>query len=209
MRPQLIRESARFVLRHRLVRWQILFLGVLGGSTSWMLWLYQPYMQLCGLPVWAFGVAFTIYNLFAAAASHSAHRVDARFGRTGTIVLLATLQVLPPLLMARFIGPLSFLFVLGHQAVRGLMMPVFSARILRYTYADKRATVLSIASMSSRLVFATTAPLLGIAARHWSLPVNLSVQGTAIAVLLGLLLLAYRRIPAKYFAVKESVASRA
>ena len=130
-------DSIRFIAKHRLVRWQILFLGVLTGSGSWLLWMYQPYMLLSGLPIWAFGVAFTFFNLFAAGASGYAHSVDERFGRSGTIRLLIVLQILPLLLMSQFIAIWSFLFILGHQAVRALALPIFSERILRYTYADK------------------------------------------------------------------------
>ncbi len=205
---QLIGQSLRFVSKHRLIRWQITFLAVLTGSSGWLLWQYQPYMEWSGLPVWAFGIAFTLFNLFAALMSHLAHRVDRLGGRTGTIAALMVLQVAPLVLLAQFIGPLSFLFILGHQAVRGLAIPIISDRILNYTYADKRATVLSIASMASRLFFATTSPLIGQIARQMLMPVNLLIQAVAISLMLGLLLVTYVRIPAKYFAVKTKVLDR-
>jgi MFS family permease len=165
-------------------------------------------MEWSGLPVWAFGIAFTIFNLFAALASHLAHRVDRRCGRTGTLVLLVVLQIAPLLVMPAVVGPLSFLFILGHQAVRGLATPIISARILRYTFADKRATVLSIAALAGRLLFAATAPIVGLIAKHGSMSTSLLSQAAVLILLLGTLLVAYVRIPAKYFQVKSTVTDR-
>jgi hypothetical protein len=202
---ELIAQSLRFVLRHRLVRWQIIFLGVLMGSAQWLLWLYQPYMEWCGLPVWSFGIAFTIFNLFAALMSHQADRFDRLLGRTGTIAALMALQIAPLVLMPLLVGSLSFLFVLGHQAVRGLASPIVSARILRYTYADKRATVLSISALGGRLFFAMSAPFIGRLAEHTSMEGTLLSQAGVLTLVLGALLIAYLRIPAKYFRVKDAV----
>ncbi|MFT5682953.1 MAG: MFS family permease [Myxococcota bacterium] len=157
----LIRSASRFVWRHQEVRWLVLFLSVLTGSAGWLLWMYQPYMAHIGLPVWAFGVAFAVYNLFAAFSSRQADRFEKRLGPGRVLVGLALLQILPLPLMASLIGGFSFLFVLGHQAVRGLARPIISGRIMGFTEDDKRATVLSMVSMLSRLFFAITAPLIG------------------------------------------------
>lgn len=205
---QLIGDALRFVARHRLVRWLIAFFGVLTASSIWMLWIYQPYMERCGLPVWAFGVAFALFNLVAAAASRLADGVAARCGERGTLWLLGGLQLAPPLLMAAFVHPASFLFICGHQAVRGLAPPVISARVMRYTYADKRATVLSIGSMAGRLLYAASAVLFGWIAEHASLRLDLWSQGAALLLLLLALAVAYARIPAKYHTVKHAVLAR-
>jgi MFS family permease len=204
----LIGGSLRFVRKHRLVKWQIAFLAVLMGSSTWLLWLYQPYMKWSGLPVSAFGAAFAIFNLFAAGMSRLAHRFDRALGRTGTLAALSALQVAPLPLMALLVSPLSFLFILGHQAVRGISRVVISDRVLRYTYADKRATVLSLASLCGRLFFAFSAPLIGLVARQRAMSENLLFQAVLLFVILGGLLLAYRRIPEKYFTVKATVAER-
>lgn len=201
----LIVDSLRFVLKHRLVRWYILFLALLSGSGTWLLWLYQPYMQFIGLPIYAFGLAFALFNLFAALMSGRAQQFDEFFGPTGTLLALVVLQIAPLVLMAFVIMPFGFLFILGHQAVRAISRPIISDRILQYTYADKRATVLSLGSLAGRLFFAVTAPLVGWITKTNALPTSLLVQGALIASLLLILVFAYRRIPRKYFEVKQSV----
>ena len=202
---QLIYHSARFVIRHRLVRWHVLFLGLLGGSATWLLWIYQPYMQHTGLPIFSFGLAFALFNLVAALSSRKAQGFDDRLGPKGTLVTLGALQVAPPVLMALVMTPMSFLFILGHQAVRGISGPVVRDRILRYTFADKRATVLSLGSLTGRLFFAVTAPLIGWVTRTHTMDQTLLFQAALIFAFLGLLWVSYHRIPDKYFHVKESV----
>jgi MFS family permease len=204
---RLTREALRFVRRHRLVRWKMVFFAVLNASSLWLFWLYQPYMERCGLPLWSFGALFAGFNLFAAVCSHFAHRIDTRFGRQGTLWLLGLLQLAPPLLMAERIGIASVALILGHQAARGLALPVFSGRLLRYAYANKRATVLSIASMGGRLLYGASAPFFGWIAQHGSLEAGLRAQAVALFVLFGGLLLTYRQIPRKYFTVKPAVST--
>lgn len=199
----LIRDSLKFVRKQRLVRWHILFFAVLGGSSTWLLWLYQPYMSFCGLPLWSFGIIFALFNFFAAGMSAAAHRVSKRLGEKRTLGLLMGLQILSPILMGLVVTPLSFLFILGHQAVRGFMTPIMQDTVLRYTYADKRATVLSLCALSNRLFFVVTAPLIGLMGRDLSMPANLMSQGVILIVLLSALLWGYGRIPEKYFRVKQ------
>ena len=206
---QLIRGSLRFVRRHRLVRWYIMFFAVITGSGTWLLWLYQPYMQAAGLPIWAFGFIFAGLNLAGAAASHFAHRFDAALGATATLVALALLQILSPALMAVAVTSFGIAFALGQQAVRGMTGVIVSDRILRFTYADRRATVLSLQMLGPRLFFALTAPAVGWVARAQPLDTTLLAQVGLLGACLLALLLAYRRVPAKYHVAKTKAAPAA
>lgn len=187
--PRLLADTVRFVARHRLVRWYVLFAAVLSGSATWLLWLYQPYMQHAGLPVWSFGVAFALFSLFAALCSNLSARYDARAGPRGALLGLAAMQVLPLLPMALFPGPASVLFVLGQQAVRGIQRPLVAGRVLAYTFADKRATVLSLASLGGRLFFAVTGPVVGWWARELPMGEGLLCQAGLLSAALLLLLM--------------------
>jgi len=204
----LLGDSFRFVRKHRLVRWHVIFFAVLSASSTWLLWIYQPYMKFSGLPVFMFGIAFALFNLFSALMSRIAHRFDEKLGRTGALIAIMGLQILPLPLMAWIVTPVSFLFILGHQAVRGMIRIVVSDRILAYTYADKRATVLSMGALMGRLFFAVTSPAVGHLTRSYSLPVVLIIQGIVLIALLGSLLAFYIRIPGKYFIVKKKVTER-
>jgi predicted MFS family arabinose efflux permease len=202
---KLIGDASRFIRRHQYVRWQILTFAVFSGSATWLLWLYQPYMQMSGLDIWAFGAAFALFNLFAALCSRFAHVFEEKLGPGRANLAMMALQVVPLLLMARFIGPMSFLFILGHQAVRGFIQPITNERILRFTYADKRATVLSLKSLGGRLFFVFTGPIVGWMSDTQSMSTVLDMQAVALGGIFVVLAVLYRMIPRKYFAVKPAV----
>ncbi len=203
---RLTQGALRFVSRQRLVRWYLLFLAVLTASGSWLLWLYQPYMSFTGLPLWAFGGVFAVYNLWAAASSAVAGRVASRLGERGTLLWVAALQLLPLPLMATFVGPASCLLVLGHQTVRGVARPFIAQRVLEHTWSDRRATVLSLGALGGRLLFAVTAVGIGWAADTLTLPGALWVQAVVLTVLLLALAVEWPRIDDKYRRVKDPAA---
>lgn len=198
----LIAAALRFVRRHQLVRWNIALLAVLTGSSTWLLWLYQPWMEHVGLPLWAFGLAFALFNVWAAGSGALADRLQRTLGQRGALVALAALQVAPLVLMPMWAVPASVLWILGHQTVRGAARPILTERILAHTWEDKRATVLSLSSLAGRLFYALTAPLLGVAVGALALSDALRLQGVVLVVLLGVLAIARVRIPAKYDRVK-------
>jgi len=202
---RLILSALKFVRRHEYVRWQIMFYSVLMGSGTWLLWLYQPYMSFSGLDVWAFGAAFALFNLFAALCSRHADDFEKRAGPGKANLAMMALQVLPLLLMSRIVRPMSFVFIFMHQAVRGILRPLVADRVLRYTFADKRATVLSLNTMGSRLFFVMTGPLVGWISDSQPLPVVLDVQAVALFVIFVVLVWMYQKIPSKYFQIKDSV----
>jgi predicted MFS family arabinose efflux permease len=201
---ELLGSTLRFVRKHRMVRWYVGWFAVLQGSAMWLLWLYQPYMAASGLPVWAFGLAFALYNAYAAVTSAFAHRFEEVLGERGALVALAALQIVPLGLMATFVTPWSFLFVLGQQTVRAVSRPVINGRILAHTWDDKRATVLSAASLCARLFFAVSAPVVGWASDALTLPQALWVQAALLTALVALLGVEWLRIPDKYRRVKPA-----
>ncbi len=204
----LISQSLRFISRHKLVLWLLVYWSIFLGSATWFLWLYQPYMKWSGLPIWAFGIAFASFNIIAAVASHFAYRLQDKVGRTKILWILPIFQIIPSFFLAIFVHPLSFLFMFGHQIARGMLRPIMSERILEHTYADKRATVLSIGVLSGRLFFTISAPILGYVAKHSSLPFNWILQSSILIVLFAIMLAIYPLIPKKYFTVKEQPSSK-
>ena len=201
----LLGAALRFVFKHRLVRWYILLMSVTSGALMWLLWLYQPYMEAGGLPVWFFGVAFALFNLVAAFSSRKADAFVKWVGEDRSVLVLMGLIIAPLFLMAGFVGPLAFMLIFGHQLARGMLGPVISDRILRYTFADKRATVLSLMSMSAKLFFAVTAPVIGYIAVEDDLSLTFLSEGAFMVVVYAALWFIYRRVPRKYFKVKADV----
>lgn len=198
----LIYNAGKFVIKHRFIRWLMFFSAICSAGGTWLLWVSQPYFQFCDLPVWSFGIIFASYNLFAAFASGNAAKVADKVGRNRFLVLLAFLSVSSPLLMGFFPMSFAFLFTFGQQAVRGSIGPVINAWIMSYTFSDKRATVLSLSSLLSRLFFALSSPLIGYVAARNTPPALLLFQAAVLLVLFVFMWWAFRRIDQKYFRIK-------
>ena len=201
----LLKDAWKFVRKHQLVRWYILVLSVLTGTGTWLLWLMQPYMKASKLPIWAFGIAFAIFNFSAAFFSRFAGKLQVYLKDRSLAALLFGLQSLPLFLMAWIFHPLGFLFILGGQAVRAWARPIISQQILAYTYRDKRATVLSFTSLGSRLFFAVTSPFIGLISKNTSLAFTLNTQGFLVIACFVVLIAIHKFIPLKYFRLKSSV----
>ncbi|MBK06305.1 MAG: hypothetical protein CL920_25115 [Deltaproteobacteria bacterium] len=202
---QLIKDALYFVTRHRLVLWLLATWAVTAGSLNTLLWMYQPYMKFTGLPVWAFGIAFASFNVVAAVTSHYAGALRTRWGDNGILLLMGLGVLLAPFLMSIMNHPLGFMLIFSNQFARGLFRPVLGPRLMEYTFADKRATVLSLASLSRWFFFALFAPLIGLIAKYSTVQTTLLLQGVVLSCVFGVMVFLYRQIPAKYFEVKASV----
>ncbi|MFN8577157.1 MAG: MFS transporter [Candidatus Sericytochromatia bacterium] len=200
-------ESLKFVFKHKYILWITIFSSVISGSSSWLLWMYQPYMLWSGLPVWSLGLCFASFNIFAAYISSISYKFEENNSPIKIIGIISLLQVIPLILMSFIVTPLSFIFILGQQAVRGLSRPVFNSWILKYTYADKRATVLSLNSLGGRLFFAITSPIIGIIAGKNDFVLNLLTQASILIITFLFMMIIYKKIPEKYFRVKVSVSN--
>ncbi len=157
-------KIGRFALyKNAEVRWLILFAALINGLGTVGFWLYQPYFELCRIPLPYFGVIFALFNVFAAFSGKIAFAVERAVGKRLALISLPVLLGASLAAMAAFVTPVGFLFVLFAQFVRGFSHPIIQDYINRHTWSDKRATVMSIKNMASRLTFIVTAPAIGAA----------------------------------------------
>jgi MFS family permease len=193
-RPYLLILSSGFklVTRHREVRWLVLYFAFLASTDLLILWSYQPYMELSGLPVAVFGIAFMAFNLTAALAAHNARRIERAVSYQGVLILLPSLMIVAISLMGVFIGVWGVLLILCLQVVRGVRVPLLHPRILEHVPGDSKATVLSFVSLTGRLIFFLVSPLFGWVAETRGIPVALNIAGLT-------LLLAFTGLALDYF----------
>lgn len=157
-------KIGRFALyKNAEVRWLILLAALINGLGTVGFWLYQPYFELCRIPLHYFGLIFALFNVFAAFSGKIAFAVERAVGKRLALISLPVLLGASQVAMAAFVTPLGFLFVLFAQFVRGFSHPVIQDYINRHTWSDKRATVMSIKNLTSRLAFIVTAPAIGAA----------------------------------------------
>jgi MFS family permease len=144
---------------------QIIFLNVvLGLASFYPVWLVQPYMQDGGVPLAWFGPIWAGANLSVAIASILSHRCRRSLGDKKMVLLFLLLTVSGYLGLGLTGGLWGFLFYYLLTIMRGFRVPLFLNHIQQEIPSANRAAILSLQSLSFRLSFVCTAPLVGVLA---------------------------------------------
>ncbi len=111
------------------MRATILLATLLGLASFFPVWLIQPYMQQCGVPLGWFGPVWAGANLTVALFSLLSHRLHFRLGEKGMIALFLLLIVAGYLGLGLSAGLWSCLFYYLLTAMRGLQGPLLRHRL--------------------------------------------------------------------------------
>jgi len=154
--------SARYVfVQNRRLRVTMLLSIVLGLSSFYPVWLIQPYMRDSGVPIASFGPVWAGANLTVALFAVLSHRVRDFLGERGMILLLVVLVWGGYLGLGWSAGVWGFLFYYLLTAMRGMRGPLLLHVAQAEIPSSNRAGMLSLQSLSFRLLFALTGPLVG------------------------------------------------
>jgi MFS family permease len=155
----------RFAFRESsAIRATILNGMLLGLASFYMVWLIQPYMQDCQVPVTWFGPAWAGANLVVALAAANSHRVEGKIGVSGMQALFFALIVVAYLGLGITTAVWGFLFYYLLTAMRGLQGPLMRSRLQALSSRANRASILSLHSLAFRTGFVVTGPLVGLLA---------------------------------------------
>ncbi|MFB6292197.1 MAG: MFS transporter [Candidatus Nanohaloarchaea archaeon] len=165
-----LKAIIRKVMKKADLRWLMIYAAFIYAGLQTAFWMYQPYFELSGLPVAAFGAAYAAFNIVSAVSSKYAHVVESWLGKTLSLVLLLVLLVASLMLMGRFVFFFSFAFIFLHQFVRGFQKPVISDYVNRLVSSGERSTVLSTRSLLGRLFQAGSLPVFGLFIDFYSVP---------------------------------------
>jgi MFS family permease len=147
-------------------------------------WLIQPYMQETGVPLVWFGPAWAGANLTVALFSLLSHRLHFGFGHAGTAILVIVLIVMGYAGLGLTATVASFLFYYLLTAMRGLQGPIMRNHLQQASRRSNRASILSLHSLSFRILFVATGPLVGLSADHLGLRTTFSLLAGLFAVFL-------------------------
>ena len=154
--------TARYAFRdNRHLRYTILLNTVLGISSFFPVWLIQPYMQHSGVPLAWFGPVWACANLTVALCAMASHRTQQFLGDRGMIILFVGLIAAGYFGLGMTAGVWGFLFYYLLTCMRGLRGPMMLAHTQSESASANRAATLSLQSVSFRLLFVCTGPLVG------------------------------------------------
>jgi MFS family permease len=166
------------------IRTTILFGTLLGLASFYTVWMIQPFMQQCKVPLVWFGPVWAGANLTIAACSLLSHRLQATLGLRGMTILFITLIVVAYSGLGLTAGLGSFAFYYLLTAMRGLQGPMMRHRLQQASARRNRASILSLHSLSFRVGFIASGPLIGMVADKWGLGGAFLLLAAAFAVVL-------------------------
>jgi MFS family permease len=170
------------------LRYSILLAAMLGLASFYPVWLIQPYMQSLNVPLAWFGPIWAVANLCVSFGSLLSHRIQYHLGANGTAVLLLLLIVAAyaGLAFNPFIWSFAFYFLLTFM--RGIQGPFLRLALQKQSEGHERASILSLKSLTFRLGFVVTAPLIGIMADRSGLSFCFTILLISQALLIAILL---------------------
>jgi MFS family permease len=171
--------------------------AVMGSSTLTVVWFVQPWLKEAGLPLSAFGVVWAALNATVGLASLRSDAVASRLGDRRTWVILLFLIATGYAAMAIDTSLLLLPGLLLLYVARGIGRPTYVAAINRLTPSDRRATVLSVGSLGTRLLFSVVGPPLGWLSDTYGMSTALVTAGALHFVLGAIVLLTIYRARAE------------
>lgn len=168
--------------------------AVMGSSTLTVVWFVQPWLRTAGLPLPAFGLVWAVLNATVGLAALRSDAVATRLGlhRTWAILLAAVTAGYAVMALSPHLSLLPALLLF--YVPRGLGRPSHVDAINQLTPSDRRATVLSLASLGTRLIFSLAGPPIGWLSDTKGMPTALLTAG-ALHLLLGIAALSALRPP--------------
>ncbi len=160
-----------------------------GAGGLVMFWVNQKYWQASGVPLALFGVLLAVYSLIFGFAGKPAAPGTARFGQRPLLTAAGVLPIIACFGMASFLGWGGILLGTLGQVGRGLGGVLFLNALNEKISSAFRATVISMANLGTRGLFALLGPLVGYGIDRWGVPSVLWAMGSLFLIAFVFLLL--------------------
>jgi len=156
-----MKRIGEFLKNHPKVKWWLLFGGIVGAGTLTTAWVTQYYFKALEIDIKWFGFLWTAVNLTVGIGSYFSHKIRI-FVPINVLMLVALIIVMLAPAAAGYVFSLWGIgFFFAVYFMRGIVEPIFTDYINRYTASEMRATVLSVRSFIFRALFAIFGPYVG------------------------------------------------
>lgn len=179
------------VWKNNRLRYIVLYGAFIYACLQAAFWMYQPYFELTGLEIAAFGWAYASFNVISAASSKYGYLIEGKLGKVKSLALMPLMIAASLFLMSNVLAVFSFAFIFLQQFIRGFQKPVISDYINELISSENRSTILSTKSLLGRLMQAGALPIFGLVVDVYSVPValtSLGITGLAGAAVLMIFL---------------------
>ncbi len=176
-------DTMKFALHgHKEIAGIIFFAMVIFTSTKIMLWVQQPYYALLELPEIWYGVFTATGLLIGGMGGHLGHMLDGHI-RNRTMFLFMLVAVVSACLIAGMVKSLAVvpLLLIG-SVMWGFGWPRVQSAINMRVSSERRATILSTASLMISLAFIPIGSTMGVVAGAWGIQNALLALGIFILI---------------------------
>ncbi len=174
----LIHSSLQEVLDRRRLRFAIGFSVLVFSLLRQGIYLYPIYLKQAHFDVGLIGIILAGLNLVAAWSAHRIESIRAWLGEWWLIVILPLVMAVTYMLMGTLFTSFGVLLLAAQMLVNGIFSPLSKELLNReIPNSNQRATVLSLESMSRRLVFGIASPLAGFFMDRYGVPMGFWASG--------------------------------
>jgi MFS family permease len=181
-------ETILYALRgHKEIAGIILVSMVLFCSTKLMLLSQQPYFEKAGIPVEWFGIIMAAFHIAGGLAGHWSHKLEPYGSNKFKLTIMACAMVLACLILSATTGLWYFIpfFVMGTMTY-GIGYPIVQSAINSMVGSERRATILSTASLMVNILLIPASLAIGYAADFGGIEASLGYLGLQILILGGI-----------------------
>jgi len=155
-------QVLRYALRqNKEIAALVFFTGILYGSTQAGSWIAQPYYIALEIPEAWFGIFASIGFLIAAVGSQMGHFLERYFRPVKILAVLWVAVILCWTFSGLFLWYHALVLLMISNAAWGIGFPVMQDALNKRVGSERRATVLSVASLMIRFVFMPLGLVLG------------------------------------------------
>lgn len=190
---KIIKES----VYHRELMGIFIYSFIVMGVLNLAFLMYQPYFRETKLPLQYFGVVFALFSVFAAVSALKAHDIERKLG------VFYSLLAMPLFLAAALLGAgiffawFGFIFFFFRELMRGFVYPVLADYTNKVTTSERRATVLSIGGMFSRVGYTVIVISFAFFTEMSSMRTMFIVTGAMLALMTGFIAMLFGKVNKK------------
>lgn len=176
-------DTMKFALHgHNEIAGIIFFATVIFTATKIMLWTQQPYFALLQLPEVWYGVFTACGFMLGGLGGHIGHRFDGHVGNRTMFLFMLGAAASACLIAGTIISHAVIPLLLVGSIMFGFGWPRVQSAINMRVSSDRRATILSTASLMINLAFIPVGALMGIMTDEWGIQNGLLALGTFILI---------------------------
>jgi MFS family permease len=182
-----IRESLRYVYRHRLVASLVLYCAIMGAAVWALYSFYQPLLDSLSFTVGSIGLLYALFRLVSTAGAYLSDAIYQAVGEL-SVYLVPLCLVVSVLCLGCLASPWVVGLIAFNFFISGFYLPVISDLLNQNLSSGKRATIISLSAVLSSLLSAAVDPALGLVADAFSLQATFRIAGLGILVGMSLVL---------------------